>query len=271
MKKTTRRPARASDDAGRCPDRGKPCRPVNHVVVLVPGSLGEEAYSACGCGKRYPLADDVRRKLRKLAACEAPDGARLPEIDTYLGTRWPSERKHQFAKPGIAPVGTPALHVATRPVGELTVWAGRFGDQMLSAMRRAGGIGLAANQLDVPLRILVHGLARVMSPVLVNACVLEARGSAEARESCLSLALDGSAALVTRPRRVVVRAWTPSGALVVVSADEYLARVLQHEIDHLDGIEYVQRLVGGEQERVYCLMRDHGLPLEQLPPLDPVR
>ena len=57
------------------------------------------------------------------------------------------------------------------------------------------------------------------------------------------------------------------GGAIIVEADELLSRVLQHEIDHLNGIEYVQRLHGEELKRVYSMMRESGVDLELLPPI----
>ncbi|QTU63827.1 hypothetical protein F3K22_25015 [Streptomyces scabiei] len=102
--------------------------------------------------------------------------------------------------------------------------------------------------------------------VLVNAELLSGEGWHDHEEGCLSLNLPGSRAMVGRPRRVLVRALTPAGHRVLIQAGDYLARVLQHEIDHLDGIEYVQRLTGSEAARVYRAMEVAGLAVDVMPP-----
>jgi peptide deformylase len=72
---------------------------------------------------------------------------------------------------------------------------------------------------------------------------------------------------VHRPQVLVFRAWTLESKEVEIEADELLARVAQHEIDHLDGIEYVQRLTGGDRSRVYERLRKAGVNVAWVPPL----
>ena len=137
---------------------------------------------------------------------------------------------------------------------------------MIKVMRQAAGIGLAANQAGVGLRMLVHKLAPVAPQVLINPELLDGDGKWEYSEACLSLKLEGTAATVLRPKRITVRAVTIDGKPIVVNADELFARVLQHEIDHLDGIEYVQRVDGEDRLKIYRLIEDCGIDISCIPP-----
>ena len=77
--------------------------------------------------------------------------------------------------------------------------------------------------------------------------------------------VDGATAEVTRPREITVVADLPGGGHVVVEADELLARVVQHELDHLEGIEYVQRLGGSARDATYGVLAADDVPVERLP------
>ena len=86
--------------------------------------------------------------------------------------------------------------------------------------------------------------------------------------------MDGTDAPVVRPKWIQIRARTLHGDVVEATLDEVVARICQHEIDHLDGIEYVQRLTGDDEERVYRTLATEGIDTAWLPPapygLDPV-
>jgi peptide deformylase len=142
-----------------------------------------------------------------------------------------------------------------------------LGEHMRTAMYRANGIGLASNQVGVRLRILVHKLIGAAPEILVNPVVLMARGSWRYSEGCLSLQVDGAAGIVKRPQRIMVAAHGIDGSRIALEADELLARILQHELDHLEGIEYVQQLDGDERDRVYDIMRKVGIDVSLMPPL----
>ncbi len=179
---------------------------------------------------------------------------------------WPADHVSRFSKRGIVPIGTPVLHSPTNAVAVITNELGSFGLHMISAMRDADGIGLAANQVGVPLQVLVHKFGWIAPRVLVNPELLSSSGWWDYHEGCLSLKMDGTDALVRRPKVVLVRAGTIDGGGIIVSADELFARVLLHEIDHLNGIEYVQRLTGDDRDRVYEVIASHGIDVACIPP-----
>jgi len=145
----------------------------------------------------------------------------------------------------IAP--DPVLKTRARPVAEPDAAAVRdLVPRMLATMYRAPGIGLAAPQVGVGLRVTVIDLMPGEKPspiVLVNPEVIAASEELATREEgCLSL--PGQYADVTRPARVTVRYLDEGGARQEIEAEGLLAACLQHEIDHLDGILFVDHLSG---------------------------
>jgi peptide deformylase len=115
---------------------------------------------------------------------------------------------------------------------------------MFEAMYKAPGIGLAAPQIGAPLRLVVLDLGPSGEPVpmvLVNPEITAASTELATREEgCLSL--PGQYADVTRPERVTVRYQNAEGARHEIEADGLLAACIQHEIDHLDGVLFVDHL-----------------------------
>jgi peptide deformylase len=139
----------------------------------------------------------------------------------------------------------PHLRAKARPVGPADSDAVRdLAPRMLEAMYRAPGIGLAAPQVGSGLRLVVVDLQRdeARQPmVLVNPEVVAAAAEEAVREEgCLSL--PGHYADVARPARVKVRFHDLGGARREVEADGLLAACLQHEVDHLDGVLFVDHL-----------------------------
>jgi len=117
-------------------------------------------------------------------------------------------------------------------------------EDMLETMYDAPGIGLAAPQVGVSKRVIVIDASSKTDPdqvvVLVNPEIVEAEGEVECDEGCLSV--PDYTATVKRSRRVAVRGHDPHGRPVQVEGEELLARALQHEIDHLEGTLFIDRL-----------------------------
>lgn len=116
---------------------------------------------------------------------------------------------------------------------------------MLETMYHADGIGLAAPQIGVSRRVIVVDLRREEEPgakvALVNPRIVWASGET-ARESEGCLSIPGAEEVVERPVEVRVEAVDPFGAPVMISARDLYARALQHEIDHIDGILFPDRI-----------------------------
>ncbi|MBM3451144.1 MAG: peptide deformylase [Armatimonadetes bacterium] len=126
-----------------------------------------------------------------------------------------------------------------KPVGKVTAEIAALMDQMLAAMRAASGVGLAAPQVGVGKRIFVveyeEKIYQLADPELI-----EMSGEEMGREGCLSL--PGLICDVRRASRVVLRGRNRRGRRVTVHADGWLARVFQHEMDHLDGVLMTDRV-----------------------------
>ncbi len=118
----------------------------------------------------------------------------------------------------------------------------RLIDDLVETMYDADGIGLAATQVGVPLRVFVYDLGDPETPlgVLINPEIVERSGSTKEEEGCLSI--PGLSELVERSERVVVRGLDGEGNGLLLEADGLLARCLQHECDHLDGVLFIDRL-----------------------------
>jgi len=117
-------------------------------------------------------------------------------------------------------------------------------ERMFEIMYEAGGIGLAANQVALPYRLFIVNLeARPDAGeelVFINPAISRPRGNAVQEEGCLSL--PGLRMDVRRPERVVVKAWSLDGEPFEADLDGMLARVVQHEFDHLEGRLFTDRL-----------------------------
>jgi peptide deformylase len=116
--------------------------------------------------------------------------------------------------------------------------------EMFDLMYKAKGIGLAANQVDLPLRLFVVNTEgdpnKGEELVFINPVVSRPRGTAEAEEGCLSI--PSVYGLVKRPKEVDVQAYDLQGNEITASLSGMMARVVQHELDHLDGTLFVERM-----------------------------
>jgi len=117
-------------------------------------------------------------------------------------------------------------------------------EQMFDIMYEAGGIGLAANQVGLPYRLFIVNVeARPDAGeelVFINPTLSRPRGTAIQEEGCLSL--PGLRMDVRRPEKVVIDAWSIDGQPIRLDLDGLLARVVQHEFDHLEGRLFTDRL-----------------------------
>ncbi len=121
---------------------------------------------------------------------------------------------------------------------------------MAETMYSAAGVGLAAPQIGVGLRVAVIDVAprepESRLHVLINPRLLEAEGKVAGEEGCLSI--PGIAEKIDRPRRVRLEALDPRGERFEIEAEDFLARAICHEIDHLEGVLIVDRLAGLRKE-----------------------
>lgn len=132
------------------------------------------------------------------------------------------------------------LRRKAKPVGKVTGEIRELIDRMTAAMREASGIGLAGPQVGVSKRVIIAEVEERFY-ALVDAVIVKQEGEEVETEGCLSI--PGIAADVPRAARVVVKAKSRRGRGMTLRAEGLLARVLQHEIDHLDGILFLDRVV----------------------------
>ncbi|HEV2087510.1 MAG TPA: peptide deformylase [Cryptosporangiaceae bacterium] len=156
----------------------------------------------------------------------------------------------------ITLVGEPVLHTPCTAVTAFDESLSALVDDMFASMYAAQGVGLAANQIGVGLRLFVYDcpddrderqVGHVVNPSL-RELPPEERELDEDEEGCLSV--PGQWAPLARPHRAVVEGVDRTGAPVTVEGTGLLARCLQHEVDHLDGYLYIDRLTARERKRV---------------------
>jgi peptide deformylase len=140
--------------------------------------------------------------------------------------------------------GHPVLHAPSQPVTEIDGSIKTLVDDMVETMYAAPGIGLAAPQIGVALRIIVIDLTvgkdRKQLITLVNPEFVEKEGEQREEEGCLSV--PGFGGSPVRPVRVVVKGLDLHGQERTYTGTELLARAFCHEIDHIDGLLFVDRL-----------------------------
>ena len=118
-------------------------------------------------------------------------------------------------------------------------------DDMADTMYEANGVGLAAPQVGILKRIVVIDIGEGLVE-LINPEILESSGSQIDDEGCLSL--PGSYAPVERPNYVKVQAMDRNGEMFIIEGEELMARALCHELDHLEGILYIDKALPVEEE-----------------------
>lgn len=139
----------------------------------------------------------------------------------------------------IRKIGDPVLRMKAKKVKKITDKTLKLIEDMFETLHDAPGVGLAAPQVGVSQRIIVVHVKDDQF-ALINPEIIEASGSQVGDEGCLSV--PGEQDLVDRAEFVKVRGLDPNGEKVVISGEGLLARCLQHEIDHLDGILFVDKI-----------------------------
>ena len=148
--------------------------------------------------------------------------------------------------------GADVLHAPAAAVAELTPDLQRLIDDMIQTMYAAPGIGLAAPQVGVALRVFVCDISVGRNPqdlmAFINPEFVERDGMQLEEEGCLSV--PGFNATVARPSRAVLKGLDRRGVEQTVDASGLLARCFQHEMDHLDGTLFVDRLRGLQKDLI---------------------
>ncbi len=149
-----------------------------------------------------------------------------------------------MADMSIRKYGDPVLRKKTKEVSRVDEKIKKLVLQMLQTLKEAGGMGLAANQVGEELRIIVVDTSRFQtdaSPLLIiNPVVVHSSGEQVEEEGCLSI--PGTYADVKRPLEMTVRGMNLDEKEIVIQTKGVLSRVLSHEIDHLNGILFIDHL-----------------------------
>lgn len=129
----------------------------------------------------------------------------------------------------------PILRKLARPITDITPKIKVLAEDMIETMHHANGVGLAAPQVGVLKRIIVVDIGEGPT-VLVNPEIIERDGEQVGPEGCLSI--PGKSGIVSRPNHVIVKAMNLEGEAFTMEGEEFMARALCHEIDHLNGQLY---------------------------------
>ena len=148
----------------------------------------------------------------------------------------------------VREMGEEVLKKTCKEVKEITPRTRELIDDMLDTMYEACGVGLAAPQVGILKRIVVIDVTGEDPYVLVNPKILEQSGEQTGYEACLSV--PGKTGVVTRPNYVKVIAYDENMEQFELEATELLARAICHELDHLDGHLYVEKVEGPLQDAV---------------------
>jgi peptide deformylase len=162
--------------------------------------------------------------------------------------------------------GDPVLTERSDQVTRFDAELGRFGDDLLETLRAAHGVGLAAPQVGVLKRMFAYDLppdeetGEHLHGVLVNPVITRWEGEQDGEEGCLSF--PGIYYACKRAMEVTVVAVDVRGQPLELDSEGLLARAMQHEIDHLDGVLFIERLSRGDRKRALKQWRERELDLE---------
>jgi peptide deformylase len=158
----------------------------------------------------------------------------------------------------------PALRYKSKPVRRVDAGLAGIIREMFQLMYESNGIGLAANQVNLPLRLFVVNLAANPDEgeemVFINPVISKPKGSEEGEEGCLSL--PQLYAPVRRPKQVLVNAYNLKGEEVQATVTGMLSRVVQHETDHLDGIMFPDRMTDMHRPSVEPVLEEFELEFD---------
>jgi peptide deformylase len=163
----------------------------------------------------------------------------------------------------IRQFGDPVLRQRAKEIQEVDGRLVQLSEDMIVTMYAAPGVGLAAPQVGIERRMFVYDAGEGPSTI-INPEIVESDGEWAFREGCLSI--PDLSWEVVRPRNVHLRGRDLDGNEVDVEATDFLARVFQHELDHLDGVLFVERLDGDQRKQVMKILRSRTLGIDARPP-----
>jgi peptide deformylase len=169
-----------------------------------------------------------------------------------------AEARRRFALAQIRQYGDPALRLQAAEVEEFDDDLRRLVERMTSLMHDAQGVGLAATQVGILRRMFVFQPGEEGPRAIVNPVVVElGEETATDEEGCLSL--QGVRVPVERSTHVVLTGKDPNGDDLRVELDEYAARVVQHELDHLDGVLIIDRTDREHRKEALAALRPRAV------------
>lgn len=146
----------------------------------------------------------------------------------------------------------PTLRYKSKPINRIDRELKTLVREMFDLMYAASGIGLAANQVDLPIQLFVINLSGATDEgeelVFVNPVLSSPKGSHEAEEGCLSIV--GVNAQVARPETIHISAYDLSGQEINQTVNGLLAKAIQHEADHLEGILFIDRISESSKRQI---------------------
>lgn len=135
--------------------------------------------------------------------------------------------------------GEPVLREKARPVEKFDSSLQKLIKRMIAAMKEADGVGLAAPQIGIPCRVIVVDVGEGPFALINPEVIWESEEKSDFDEGCLSF--PGVTVTITRPERIRIQYLDEKGNKNILEADSLLARVIQHEIDHLNGVLIIDR------------------------------
>jgi len=139
----------------------------------------------------------------------------------------------------------PILRQKSKRVKNIDGSLRKLAGDMIETMHAVSGVGLAAPQVGVPLRVIVIGMPGEEDFVLINPQIVRRSGERLVTEGCLSV--PGYFGEIQRAQRVTVKGKDLSGKEIRIKAEELLAQALEHEIDHLNGLLYIDHLESNDK------------------------
>ncbi|MFP5255976.1 MAG: peptide deformylase [Acidimicrobiia bacterium] len=161
----------------------------------------------------------------------------------------------------IRRIGDPVLRQRAKEVTDVDGKLVRLAEDMVETMYAAPGVGLAAPQVGVQKRLFVYDVGDGPHTI-VNPEIRESHGEWAFEEGCLSI--PGLAFELVRPKQVHLVGYDLDGNEVSIEADELLARAFQHELDHLDGVLYIERLDPDQRKAALKIIREQRLTAADL-------
>lgn len=179
-----------------------------------------------------------------------------------MGRSWATGILQDMSAPyDIRLIGDPVLRQRAKEVTDVDAKLARLAEDMVTTMYEAPGVGLAGPQVGVQKRIFVYDVGEGPQTI-INPEIRESDGEWAYEEGCLSI--PGLSFELVRPKQVHLVGYDLDGNELSIEADELLARCFQHELDHLDGVLFIERLEADERKAAMRIIREQKLTAADL-------